>query len=371
MGHILIVDDDPDILRLVRTGLTKAGFEVSEAEDGSSALAKIIERKPDLLITDAMMPNKDGYQLAAELRHRPETASLPIIMLTALQQELDALKAFQDGVDDFVTKPFSMPLLRARVTTLLNRAHAIEVAASPTTLAATDEPLAADRMTTGFRELDVAMGGGVPKGSNVLVIGETGSGKSSLARHFIASGLAASERCMIITLDDDPAMVRQSLGALLKKPVIEYEKLDYFRLVDCYSWTRGLARGNERFSVSGSLDLNQLVGIVSDAGAELGQTVNDKMGGRRVIDSVSSLFITFELPSVQRFLAQIARTAASYGNVTTLFLLEEGSIDSRSLSNIRYLMDVVLELKFDDRHRARIVTMKWSKFSRQWVSIEE
>jgi len=104
---------------------------------------------------------------------------------------------------------------------------------------------------------------------------------------------------------------------------------------------------------------------------EIGQTVTEKLGGRRVIDSVSSLFIDFELPSVQRFLAQIARTASSYGGVTTVLILEAGSISDKEENNIKYLMDVVVELKYDGSRMARVTNMKWSKFSRDWIPIPE
>ncbi len=371
MSHVMIVDDDPDILRLVKTGLKKAGFEVSEAENAKAALFKIAKGKPDLLITDAMMPDKDGYELSRELRSVPETASLPIIMLTALQEEQDALKAFQDGVDDFVTKPFSMAVLRARVTALLNRTRAFQGVGAVEPVAVVSEVPSDNRVSTGVRSLDNALGGGIPRGSNSLIIGEIGAGKSSLARCFIADGLKNGDRCMVITLDDDPAMIRNSLNSMLPKSLADYEEGEYFRLVDCFSWSRGLVKGSERFTVSGAMELNQVAGVISDAGLELGQTINDRLGGRRVVDSVSSLFINFELSSVQRFLAQLARTAPGYGGVSTLFILEEGAVGNQEVNNVKYLMDAVIELKFEDRHMARVANMKWSKFSRQWVSVEE
>jgi CheY-like chemotaxis protein/KaiC/GvpD/RAD55 family RecA-like ATPase len=370
MGRIMIVDDDPDILRLVRTGLSKAGFEVTEAQNADVALSEIAKRKPDLLITDAMMPEKDGYMLSKELRNMPGTGSLPIIMLTALQEEQDALKAFQDGIDDFITKPFSMAILRARVNALLNRAYG-QVQTMPSVKEETKVALPVERINTGLKKLDRALGNGMPAGSNAIVIGPTGAGKSSFARRFVAEGIIRNERCMVITIDDDPGMIRNSLDAMIPGTLDSYEQKDYFRLVDCYSWSRGRASGNERFTVTGVMELNQLAGLISDAGTELGQTVNEKFGGRRIVDSVSSLFIDFELASVQRFLVQLARTAANYGGVSTLFILEEGSVSDHVINNIKYLMDIVLEVKFDRSHMIRVSNMKWSRFSREWISIEE
>ena len=362
----MIVDDDPDILNLIRAGLEKTGVEVGIAESAESALTQISQRKPDLLITDAMMPVKDGYQLAKELRMSSGTVLLPIIMLTALQGEPDALRAFQDGVDDFISKPFSMAMLRARVNALLNRVRTqLNLPLELT------ETVVKERALTGFPALDNALGGGIPKGSNVLVIGEVGSGKSSLARRFIATGLVNGEKCMYITVDDNPVLIRKSLERLLPRPLTYYDGSTVFRLVDSYSWSRGLVAGSERFAVSGALELNQLAGVISDSGVELGQTVNSKMGGRRVIDSVTSLFVNFELAPVQRFLTQLARTATSYGGVSTLFIIEKGSVADQVVNNLKYLMDGVIELKYDNDYLARVSNMKWSEFSREWVSITE
>ncbi len=115
-----------------------------------------------------------------------------------------------------------------------------------------------------------------------------------------------------------------------------------------------------------------MAGVVSDAGQELGQSANGKAGGRRVFDSISSLFINFELASVQRFVAQLARTAASYGGVTTLFVVEEGAVEAQTLNNIRYIMDGFIETKVEgERYYARVANMKWSKFSRNWIELKE
>ncbi len=371
MSYVIIIDDDPGILRLLKTGLRKAGFEVAAFENAADALSMIKMRKPDIIITDAMMPDKDGYELARELRNMPETRALPIIMLTALQQEQDALKAFRDGVDDFVTKPFSMPVLRARITALLNRSMPFIDETAAVTAKIIEKPPPATRVSTGVPNLDVALDGGIPPGSNILFIGDTGSGKSTLARQFVTAGMLSGERCMVITLDDDPAMIREILGEMLgKNSLIQYEQESMFRMVDCFSWNRGVVKSDEKFAISGMMDLNQLAAIISDAGLELGQTITDKSGGRRIIDSVSSLFINFELVLVQRFLAQLARTASSYGGVSSIFIVEEGSINEREINNVKYLMDVVIELKIQDAHMARVANMKWSKFSREWVTLE-
>lgn len=371
MDKILVVDDEKSIRRLLKTVLTSAEYDVIEAANGEQGFKAALDEKPDLIIADIMMPIKDGYELAHDLRNNPATASIPIIMLTALSHEQDELKAFQEGVDDYVTKPFSAPLLRARVAALLTRSRALSgqpVAAQPPS----PEPeKVLDRITCGDSKLDEALGGGLPRGSNVLLVGETGSGKSSLCRRFLAAGLRSSECCMVITLDDAPTMLRRSLDTMLLKPVSEYEREGSFRLVDGYSWTRGSIGSTERFAVSGILELNQLAGVISDAGMELGQSSVGKAGGRRILDSITSLFINFELASVQRFAAQLARTATSYGGVTTFYVVEEGAITEQTLNNMKYVMDGLIQFRVDGAHYyTRIANMKWSKFSREWVELE-
>ena len=124
MDKILVVDDEPSVRRLLRAVLSKSGYGVVEASDGDEGLRKALEENPNLIISDVLMPVQDGYQMARNLRDNPATESVPIIMLTGLNEEKDELKAFQEGVDDYIVKPVRAPVLRARVVALLSRAHA-------------------------------------------------------------------------------------------------------------------------------------------------------------------------------------------------------------------------------------------------------
>jgi len=368
MDKILIIDDEPSARRLIKLTLGESDFEVIEAADGGDGLEKAREEKPDLVIADVLMPVKDGYELAKDLRSSPETASIPIVMLTGLREEKDELRAFQEGVDDYIVKPIRAPLLRARVTALLARTRALS--GKTGTGLPPAEPETTERINCGYPELDKALRGGLSRGANVLLVGETGSGKSALCRQFLATSLKNSESCMMITLEDDPLMIRKSLAHSLPKPVNKYEEQNKFRLVDGYSWSRGSTGSSERFSVSGSLELNQLAGVVSDAGHEIGQSQNSHSGGCRAFDSISSLFLNFELATVQRFVAQLARTATSYGGVTTLFIVDEGAVAPQTLNNIRYIMDGSMETKVEgNRYYARVTNMKWSGFSKDWVEL--
>jgi len=115
---ILVVDDEPKITRLARDYLEKNGFRVLTAADGQSALAIARREKPDLVILDLMLPNLDGREVCRILRRESD---VPIIMLTALSEEIDQVTGLEIGADDYITKPFSVRALVARVRALLRR----------------------------------------------------------------------------------------------------------------------------------------------------------------------------------------------------------------------------------------------------------
>ena len=358
---ILIADDEPDIALILKTTLMRNGYTVVVAADGEEALEKARAERPGLLLLDLMMPKKDGYQVCRTLREDPQFSLLPIIMLTAKGESADRLLGFDVGADDYIIKPFDRDELVARVRAILRRRPQPTVQPVET----------AEGLTpSGLPSLDQVLGGGLPKGSNLLVLGLIGSGKSSFGRNFIAAGLAAGEPCLCISVDDNPSVVRQGLDEATERELTTREQAGLFRLVDAYSWCAGGAGTAERFAVTGILELTQLSGVVSDAAAELGQTLRDRRGGRRVIDSISSLLVNFELSSVQRFVAHLARSAVAFGGVSSLFIVEGGSVSDQVLNNIRYVVDGVLEFKREGaRHYIRVASMKWRRASPGWTEI--
>ena len=104
---ILVVDDEPTIVRLMEFILARQGHEMIVAVNGEEALEKIKTQQPDLVLLDIMMPRIDGYEVAQLLRADPKTASLPIIMLSAKAQDEDIRKGVEIGVDEYITKPFT------------------------------------------------------------------------------------------------------------------------------------------------------------------------------------------------------------------------------------------------------------------------
>lgn len=119
--RIVVVEDDPHIRLGLVEALTGEGYEVSECRDGGQALAMIRQRQPDLVILDIMLPRRNGYDICRDLRS--EKNAVPILMLTAKSQETDKVIGLELGADDYVTKPFGLRELLARVHALLRRAH--------------------------------------------------------------------------------------------------------------------------------------------------------------------------------------------------------------------------------------------------------
>ena len=139
--RILVVDDEPDLLELVRFQLTQAGFEVETARDGRQGLEAIRRRRPSLVVLDWMLPDLSGPDVCRQVRADPELRDLPILMLTAKAEEVDRVVGFELGADDYVTKPFSPRELALRVRAILRRS--------------TGEPSRSERLERGAIALDI------------------------------------------------------------------------------------------------------------------------------------------------------------------------------------------------------------------------
>jgi len=124
---ILIVDDEEDILEFLEYNLDKAGYTVFKASDGLQAIEMAKKVIPHLIVMDIMMPNMDGYQFISKLRTE---SSLPVIMITAKQQEADVVRGFELGADDYITKPFRLRELLMRIRAVMRRAAVNEEVAA-------------------------------------------------------------------------------------------------------------------------------------------------------------------------------------------------------------------------------------------------
>ncbi|MDP3491635.1 MAG: phosphate regulon transcriptional regulator PhoB [Hyphomonadaceae bacterium] len=119
--YALIVEDEPALVELLKYNLVKEGYEVAIATDGEEALLTIEERQPDIVLLDWMLPKLAGIEVARRLRSKATTRNLPIIMLTARAEETDRIRGLDVGADDYMTKPFSMSELTARIRAVMRR----------------------------------------------------------------------------------------------------------------------------------------------------------------------------------------------------------------------------------------------------------
>ena len=125
---ILVVDDERDLVELITMNLQRNGYEVISAHDGAMGLELARKSRPDLIILDVMMPGLSGRDVTVALKGDADTAGIPILMLTAKTEETDIIVGLSMGADDYVTKPFSMKVLMARVSAVLRRKAAVDPA---------------------------------------------------------------------------------------------------------------------------------------------------------------------------------------------------------------------------------------------------
>ncbi len=145
-ARILVVEDEEALTTLLRYNLDAEGYEVETVARGDDADTRLKERIPDLIVLDWMLPGLSGIELCRRLRARPETKSLPIIMLTARGEESERVRGLATGADDYIVKPFSVPELLARVKGLLRRASPERLASTARSAAS---PAPAVRSTSG------------------------------------------------------------------------------------------------------------------------------------------------------------------------------------------------------------------------------
>jgi DNA-binding response OmpR family regulator len=119
--RVVVVEDEQDLLDLVRYNLAKEGYQIQTSMTGEEALRIVRSEKPDIVLLDLMLPGMDGLEVCRALKAREQTASIPVIMLTAKGEESDIVRGLEMGADDYITKPFSPRVLLARITAVLRR----------------------------------------------------------------------------------------------------------------------------------------------------------------------------------------------------------------------------------------------------------
>ncbi len=152
---VLIVEDEAPLQELLAYNLQRAEFDIEQAFDGDQAMNLVLERTPDLILLDWMLPHTSGIELCRRFRKKPETANVPIIMLTARAEESDRLRGLNTGADDYVTKPFSVEELIARIRAVLRRVRPA-FAEALLTFADLTMDLAAHRVMRGEDEIHLS-----------------------------------------------------------------------------------------------------------------------------------------------------------------------------------------------------------------------
>ena len=127
--QVLVVEDEADLVELLRYNLEAEDFSVATAEDAEEAMLRIAENTPDIILIDWMLPGTSGIEICRRIRARTDTARIPIIMLTARGEEEERVRGLATGADDYVVKPFSLPELMARINALLRRSNPQLIAA--------------------------------------------------------------------------------------------------------------------------------------------------------------------------------------------------------------------------------------------------
>ena len=120
---LLLADDEPDIVTILKRYLELDGYEVTIAHDGQEALAVIAVQRFDLIILDVMMPKINGWEVCKKIKTNPATRAIPVIILTAKSQDVDALMSYEIGADEYATKPFEFPVLSNAIKRLLGSVH--------------------------------------------------------------------------------------------------------------------------------------------------------------------------------------------------------------------------------------------------------
>ena len=161
--HILVVDDEPQITRVLRTSLQSNGHEVTVAHDGADALEHFLKAQPDLVITDLAMPMMNGIELTREIRER---SNVPVIVLSVRGNDQSKVEALDQGADDYITKPFSIQELLARVRVQVRRLAALDAPAAETMIELGDFRIDLERHQVAVRNAEVHL---TPKEFDLMV----------------------------------------------------------------------------------------------------------------------------------------------------------------------------------------------------------
>ncbi len=205
--YILVVEDERDLAELLRYNLNVGGYDAEVARDGRQALEMVASRRPDLIVLDVMLPIHDGVTVAKQLRASEDTAHIPIVMLTAKAAEADQVAGLRAGADDYITKPFSVPVLLARIDAVLRRAGAREGASAVLSLGGVDVDTERHEVRVGESTIRLTLTE-FRLLSTLIAAPDRVLTRQSLISRAIGPGITVTER----TIDVHIAAIRKKLG---------------------------------------------------------------------------------------------------------------------------------------------------------------
>ena len=200
MKRILVVDDDKKFRLILSTILSDAGYDVTEAENGNTALEKARRDIPDLVLLDISMPDMNGFELMERLRAFPATKNLAVVMITATEQREGELTSWKLGARHYITKPFGSDEVLLTVRVALRDAKSVEDAGQSASSSIVHEP--DTTIGTGSGPLNQILDGGIPIGSLTMIDGIPSSGKSILCQHLAHEALHSGHVVAYLSSDD-------------------------------------------------------------------------------------------------------------------------------------------------------------------------
>ena len=247
MTKILVADDEGEVRKVIRLILSARGYEVIEASDGEDAYNSALKEKPDLILLDIMMPIMNGFDVLEKLKNNSESASIPVIMVTALDESQDEQRGMRGGALDYITKPWAPGELEDRIRIALPDLETPTPAAprkstSDVNISDLDGPAiptltsaTSTYISTGSDPIDRALLGGIPLGSLALVEGPTGTGKTVLSQHLVYGALLADLGVAFYVQGMTPEVAVEKMKSLgldvtefLKEGQLEIHQLEDF-----------------------------------------------------------------------------------------------------------------------------------------------
>jgi two-component system, OmpR family, alkaline phosphatase synthesis response regulator PhoP len=213
MARILVVDDDKQIVRLVRSYLEQAGHDVLVAYDGQTALQAIRRERPELVVLDLMLPDKDGWEITRVVRTDQALAGTPIIMLTARVEDPDKIVGLELGADDYITKPFNPREVVARVRAVLRRAGGGSAPAPMLQVGSLRMEVARHQVSLGSQPLELT-----PTEYDLLKVLLANPGYALTRQELIEQGLGYAYAGLERTIDSHVKNLRKKIKALPGQP---------------------------------------------------------------------------------------------------------------------------------------------------------